>query len=66
VTSADAAVRLVFAFADLDRLIPTFLDLDGALAPAPAAAAAPRRTQPGMRTHAERLLTDPGAEPSPV
>lgn len=68
VIPANAAVRRVFAFAGLDRLIPTFPDLDRALA-LPAAAAVPRRPRGRPQrgcAPADRQPPGPGAEPSPA
>jgi len=49
-----AAVLNVFAVTGIDRLIPSFTDLDQALEPAPAAARSDRDRAPGraMRTRA--------------
>ena len=62
-----AAVLRVFAVTGIDRLIPSFTDLDQALEPAPAAAVRGDRDRaPGraMRTRADRLPAEPGARPS--
>jgi anti-sigma B factor antagonist len=59
-------VRQVFALTGIDRVIPTFSDLDQALPPAPAAARRSRkrrrRPKPGMRTPPDQPPPDPGAE----
>jgi len=61
---ASAAVLSVFAVTGIDRLIPSFTDLDQALEPAPAAAIRGDRDRtPGraMRTRADRPSAEPGA-----
>jgi anti-anti-sigma factor len=62
-----AAVLHVFAVTGIDRLIPSFTDLDQALQPAPAAAARGDRDRAPARamcTRAGRQPAEPGARPS--
>jgi anti-sigma B factor antagonist len=71
VIPASCLVRRVLEITGLDRLIPSFPDLDQALEPAPAATPPrPRRPRkrpkPGMRPRADRPPPDPASGTSPA